>query len=65
MKKVNVSVRLDKILVDSLDQQIDGVKFSSRTHAFAVLLTEYLERYSAETKGKQTSLLPIRPPKKA
>ena len=64
MKKISVTIRLEKILVDSLDQQIDGVRFSSRTHAFKVLLTEYLERYSRENKGVQTSIMDLKPPKK-
>lgn len=64
MQKISVTVRIDKMLIDALDRQVDGVKFSSRTHAIAVLLTEYLERYSKENRGIQTSFNDLKPQKK-
>jgi Arc/MetJ-type ribon-helix-helix transcriptional regulator len=63
-RKQIITVRLPKMIVDELDRHVDGIAFRSRAHALHLILAEWLDKQRNMDKGKQTSILDLKPPKR-
>lgn len=53
------------MVADELDRYVNGQLFRNNQHAFLMIVGDWLERQRTKGKGEQTSLLPIKPPKKS
>jgi metal-responsive CopG/Arc/MetJ family transcriptional regulator len=57
-----ITVQISKIVSDELDRWVNGIMFRSRSHAYEVIIKDWLSVQNKKAKGEQASIFDIKPP---